>query len=134
MKRMILPMLAVAGIAAVVFSTAAQSKPEADTAKAADSSNVACYFRRNDGSTSWHWGLTSSNAYYSFSGEWRSTANTKIKKFFSTTEYSSICDACENSKAYYKEPGIVYAMFAATSNAGSNYPIILGDNEISPLY
>lgn len=140
MKRTILFTLAIASIVVVFLSGVAQSTPDQTKAKvmkaanSAETSYVACYFRKDDGSISWQWGLTGTNAYYSFTGEWKKTAHTKITKFFSSVDYSSLCDACTNAKSYYKESGTVFAMFAATTNAGSNFPIILGGNEISPLF
>ena len=152
MKRVILRAFVVAGAAIVLCSCAAQPRPlessaaqsveapaqpeaaAAAAAAAAATSNVACYFRKDDGTVSWQWGLTGSNAYFSFQGQWRKTDHTKIQKFFSTAEYSDICDACKYAQAYYKETGNLFAIFAATSGAGYNYPVVLGGNEISPLY
>ena len=104
-----------------------------DKALAADS-NIACYFN-NGTSKTWHWGLTSSNAWYSISGEWKTTAYTAHEKFFSNAaSLADICAACENSKKYYKETGEVFAIFAATSGLGKNYPLVLKGVQVSPEY
>ncbi|WP_205525544.1 hypothetical protein [Pyxidicoccus trucidator] len=78
----------------------------------------------------WYWGLTSNFGYYSFSGDWVQTPYTNVLKFRSTTPYSELCAACNNAKAYYGVPGNLYAFFASTSGWGSNYPIVLGGNEL----
>lgn len=134
MKKTIISMFAVAGIAVAFLPSPARTAPNPKSVKAASTSNVACYFRTDDGKVSWQWGLTGANSYFSFSGEWKTTPYTKNQKFHSATDYATICSACDYAKTYYKESGNVFAMFASVSNSGYNYPIVLGANEISPLY
>ena len=99
----------------------------------ADSSYIACYFN-NNGSVTWQWGLNSDNSYYTFNGDWKTTPQTKIEKFFSLEPYSNLCAACANAKKYYKVSGDLFGIFAATKNAGYNYPIVLNGIEVSPMY
>lgn len=97
------------------------------------SSSTACYFNDN-GSIRWTWGLTSSDAWYYFSGDWVTTGYTKIQKFSTSVSYTDIYQSCMNSKMYYKVSGNLFAIFAATSSSGSNYPILLGGGELFPQY
>lgn len=96
-------------------------------------SNTACYFI-DKGSVQWKWGLKSNNGWYEFSGDWITTTYTKIEKFKTTVGYDEIYKSCENSKKYYGVTGDLFAIFAATSGAGSNYPIVVGGGELFPLY
>lgn len=99
-----------------------------------DSSNTACYFN-NNGSVTWQWGLKSDNGWYSFTGQWVTTPYTKLQKFSTTTtSYDSIYQSCVNSQKYYKVDGQLFAIFAATSGAGSNYPILVGGGDVFPSY
>ncbi len=96
-------------------------------------SYAACYFNDN-GKVAWRWGLTPSNDYFSFGGEWKKTPYTKLEKFVSSTPYPAISAACAQAQSYYGQPGTLFAVFAATKNIGSNYPIVMGGNELFPLY
>lgn len=100
---------------------------------ASSSSSTACYFNDN-GSITWKWGLTSTNAWYYFSGDWVTTDHTKIEKFSTTVSYDEIYQSCMSSQAYYSVPGNLFAIFAATSGIGKNYPILLGGGELFPQY
>lgn len=104
------------------------------TGAGASSSYTTCYFRDSKGSISWEWGLKSDNGWYSMSGNWITTSLTKIQKFETTDSYESIYASCENSKKYYKVSGDLFAIFAATSGAGSNYPILVGGGELFSQY
>ena len=99
------------------------------------SSSVACYFN-NGKAITWRWGLTTANkeSFYSFPGEWKKTEYTKQKKFFSPVSYAAVFDSCTNAKKFYKEEGAVFAMFAAVSDTGANYPIVLGGTELYPNF
>jgi len=129
-------------LSVILFSLAAGAEqrrlpergPAAELAAASGTSYVACYFRKPDNSVAWQWGLTNNNAYFQFVGTWADTPYTKLKKFSSTALYEDLCAACAAAKTYYKQEGEVFAMFAATTNAGSNYPILLGGNELFPIY
>ena len=112
------------------------AKAAAMAAGAADSesSNTACYFN-NNGSITWQWGLKSDNGWYSFTGQWITTAYTKVEKFSTTTTtYDSIYQSCVNSQKYYKVGGQLFAIFAATSGVGNNYPILVGGGDLFPNY
>ncbi len=112
----------------------AKAAAVAATATDSDSSNTACYFN-NNGSISWQWGLKSDNGWYSFTGQWVTTPYTKVQKFSTTTTtYDSIYQSCANSQKYYKVDGQLFAIFAATSGAGSNYPILVGGGDLFPNY
>ncbi|QND85770.1 hypothetical protein [Chromobacterium vaccinii] len=132
--------------AALLFSlatfaglSAAASGPNDQTAPSqaagSDVSYVACYFNNNNNVT-WKWGLTPANDWYSFSGAWFKTPYTKLEKFrANSATHSDLRDACENAKKYYKVQGELFALFAATSSTGSNYPILLANNvELYPQY
>jgi hypothetical protein len=103
------------------------------TAVGADTSNTACYFKDGTNIT-WKWGLTSTNAWYSFSGNWIKTEYTKVEKFKTTVSYNDVYSSCSNSQSYYKVKGNLFAIFAATSNVGSNYTILLGGGDLFPDY
>lgn len=100
-------------------------------ASGSESSNTACYFNDN-GNISWHWGLAPNNSWYSFPGSWITTPYTKIQKFKTSTSYNEIYQSCEQSQKYYKFNGNLFAIFAATSGTGNNYPILLGGAELYP--
>lgn len=94
-------------------------------------SNVACYFADGNKVT-WQWALNSDNSYFKFKGDWKKTRFTKIERFESTASYDTLCSACANAKVYYKVKGELLGTFAATSNTGSNYPIVLNGVVVSP--
>ncbi|MBO1349622.1 MAG: hypothetical protein EBE86_020610 [Hormoscilla sp. GUM202] len=105
----------------------------------AGTSNIACYFyNTNSDSTTWEWALTENNNYYEIYGDWRKTPFTKLMKFFpsnpANVSYGDICIACDNAKTYNNlgDNYDFFAFFAATSNSGSNYPVVLDGVEFFP--
>jgi len=104
-------------------------------AAATGSTSLACYFQKGNDIT-WYWGLTSDSAWYALPGNWQKTTYTKLEKFFSTAAQSDITTACSNSSTYYGLVGYsLLGAFAAQSNVGSNYPIVIGGNtELWPQY
>lgn len=99
-----------------------------------DRTYVVCYFKTAQSST-WRWALESPyrEQWYTIPGNWSKTPFTKLEKFFTgSVKESDLDEACGNAKAYYRIPDPLFAIFAATSNTGSNYPIVLSGTELYP--
>lgn len=96
-----------------------------------NTSYVACYFG-DPASPTWKWALKSDNAWFSITGYWATTPQTKLQKFFTSTTHAEILQACGNAKAYYKLKDNLFAAFAATSSTGSNYPLVSNGVELYP--
>lgn len=104
-------------------------------AAAAGTTSLACYFQKGSDIT-WYWGLNSDKSWYGLPGEWQKTPQTKLEKFFTSTNQAAILAACSNSQTYYGLVGYsLMAAFASQKSAGFNYPIIInGNTELWPQY
>ncbi|UXI67526.1 hypothetical protein [Tahibacter amnicola] len=110
--------------------TAAKVSPPA----ASGTTSLACYFQKGT-DIKYEWGLTSNSEWYQLPGQYQTTTYTKLQKFFSTASTNDITTACNNAQVYYKLVGYtMFAAFAASSGAGSNYPIVINNTELYPQY
>ena len=112
-----------------------KSPPALKAAADSNSSYIACYFAKGS-EVKWQWGLNTDSSYYQVSGTWFTTPYTKLQKFNAgSVTQSSLQTACTNAQTYYGLLGYnLFAFFAATSNTGSNYPIISNGVELFPMY
>lgn len=113
--------------------SADETKPAAAPLFTANSTSLACYFKRADGNVTWQWGLAPGNQWYQLTGSWLTTPYTKLQKLFTDTSTGPLNDACARSKTYYKlKDYTLIAYFAADKSAGYNYPIVSCGVELFP--
>lgn len=113
------------------------ARAAAATATAETYTYTTCYFidnKDNKDIITWNWGLKSDNGWYRLTGHWVKTPYTKVEKFSTATTYDSIYQSCMNSQKYYKVGGQLFAIFAADSGSGHNYPILVGGGDLFPNY
>jgi hypothetical protein len=107
------------------------SRPEGAQA-AAETSSLRCYFRKGT-ETTWGWGVTNGNAWFTMSGTWSKTPYTKLEKFFTAATLADMNTAAENALRYYKLVGYtLVGFFAATQAIGYDYPIVSNGTELYP--
>ena len=114
----------------------AEGAPATVEAAVADATttSLACYFI-NGSNVTWYWGLNNDNSYYKLNGSWGTTPYTKLTKFFTSTNSSDIGNAAQNAKNYYNLGSYsLFAIFAADSSSGYNYPVVANGQELYPDY
>ena len=103
--------------------------PQKPTQVSSTYTYTACYFRKtNDpNSTTWRWGLTDENGWYSMAGNWGSMGGATI--FEARGTVAEVRKSCENSKAYYNfgSEYQITGVYARDSGAGNNYHIYAND-------
>ena len=97
----------------------------------ADTTYLTCYY---NGDSKWEWGLSDEGKYQKITGQWYETRNTKIDQFHVTSSWPKerlvqVCKTTLEQKGIYSSLSGIYA---ANSNVGSNYAIIVNGQELKP--
>jgi len=102
----------------------------ASSAKAEDTTYVACYFQ-DAGGTTWQWGLVgNNNSWYNLRGRW---GREGVTKFETSTPRDEMIESCRQSQRYYNHGGKnLINVYAADKSAGSNYAIYVNGQELKP--
>jgi hypothetical protein len=101
-----------------------------------DSSNICCYFKDENGKSTWQWGLVpGTHAWLSIPGNWEQNERTGVKRFVanSSINEAKIMEAAAVAQNYYKLQSYqLSSICAATGNASRNYPLVIQGKELYP--
>lgn len=103
----------------------------ASTVALADTTYVTCYYNNDK---KWEWGLNKEGGYQQIAGNWKKTPNTNVDQFHVIKDWSKkdLADVCKRTLEQKGINSQVTGIYAADSNAGSNYEIIYKEPAPAP--